>query len=321
MTNRITFVLHSTADKEYAAELAEALAPLTAFPVPLDACSGRGVQFGAGAVCVVVWTQDLYQPELTDVVLAALAGSIANFVIFRAGARPLETLRQRAFACLPEQGNVAADADRLREGITAQQSHAERQDRFGRPAQSPQIGRPARPESQRGRRSMAVRSAYGLAVTLAVVGVAAPVIAGRTGSTTAEPDRAAPLAAAATAAPTATGAELTAEEAVLIESSEASTAPSLTVLQSARETPSSEADGLVGAPTAETAALVLLPTDDLEKPVAEAAAGTPIADVDSVGASVRSVDAVKREAPRPPAGEKLESPLHGAGVSPSRAKE
>lgn len=322
MTNRIVFVLHSAADKDYAAELARALAPLPAFPAPLDACNGRGVQFGAGAVCVVVWTQELHQLELTDVVLAAVAGAVANFVIFRAGAQPLDALRHRAFACLPEQGDVAADARRLRAGIAAQQSQTERQDRLGRPAQSPQIGRLARPEPQRGRRSMAVRSAYGLAVTLAVVGVAAPVIAGRTGSTNVEPDHAAPRAAAAAPAPAATGAELTAGEAMLIESSEASTAPPLSGLHSATEAPSSDADdGLVVAPAAETAALVPLPTDELEKPVAETAAGMPIADVDSVGASTRAGAALKREAPRPSTGEKLESPLHRAGVSPSRSKE
>lgn len=323
MTNRIVFVLHSAADKEYAAELAGALVPLPAFPVPLlDTCSGRGVQFGAGALCVVVWTQELHQPELTDAALVAVAGAVANFVIFRAGAQPPEALRLRAFACLPEQGEVAADANRLREGIAAHQRQTERQDEFGRRAQSPQIGRPARPEPQRGRRSMAVRSAYGLAVTLAVVGVAAPVIAGRTGSTNAEPDSAAPRAAAAAPVPAATDAALAAEEAMLIESSEASTAPPLSLLHSATEMPSSDADdGLVGAPAAETGAFVPLPTDELDKPVAETVAGMPIADVDGVGAPARSVDALKREAPRPSAGEKLESPLHGAGVSPSRAKE
>jgi hypothetical protein len=70
MTSGIVFILHGPSDAPYAAELAEALSPHLAFPVALSAdAQKRATQYGAGAVCVVLWTQDAST--------RAMAGAIA----------------------------------------------------------------------------------------------------------------------------------------------------------------------------------------------------------------------------------------------------
>ncbi len=178
MTSGITFILHAPADAAYAAELAEALSPISAFAVALPNAGARPTLYGMGAVCVVVWSKAAAAQGV------ALTG-LTNTVICSVGdAPPPRIVGSESIAHLRAQGAASADAPRLRSVIEdIQMRLAERSTRgSATPALAAAAHRGAIGLSDNGKNRMAVRSAWGLAATLAVVSVAAPVVGARAGA-------------------------------------------------------------------------------------------------------------------------------------------
>lgn len=187
MSVGIVFVLHVAADEKFAAGLAAALAPTPAFPALLPVAGAGSVEYGMGAVCVVVWSEAALDAR-QDVLHAHGA---SNVVICRVGGAPVPNeFDGAAFVVVDVAGDTSADAPLVHEAIARiGRGRAERSSRPGRRRAS--LGSSAAlyaegpPPSKS--RKLPVRSAMGLAATLAIVGVVAPTIGPR-GATSAEPD-------------------------------------------------------------------------------------------------------------------------------------
>jgi hypothetical protein len=192
MSSGIVFILHGPAEAAYAAELAETLSPHLAFPVALSPDVQRPTQYGAGAVCAVLWTQDAATRALAGEVARAMHGAVSNAIVCRFGRAPLPA-ELAANACVQAQPQVSAQdlAGPLRNAIERRLQDWEERSTGPRRSARPTLGAAvAQAPASSGGRRMVVRSAWGLAATMAVVGVAAPVVSDRAGAANITPDQA-----------------------------------------------------------------------------------------------------------------------------------
>jgi hypothetical protein len=142
-----------------------------------------------GAVCVVVWSGSALDARAD--VLHAVSHGAPSAVICRVSGAPVpHEFDSAAFVVVDVAGDAQADAPLIREAVVQiGRGHADRSARPGRRRAS--LGSSAAlyaegpPPSKS--RKLPVRSAVGLAATLAIVGVVAPTIGPR-GATSAEPD-------------------------------------------------------------------------------------------------------------------------------------
>jgi hypothetical protein len=180
MTSGIAFILHSAADAPYATELAGALSSLSAFPVELSAkADARRTQYGLGASCIVIWSREMS----AEAVLAAMPQSLANVVVCRIdNARLPDALLSEIVAKTAITGNASADAPRVLEAVGRIQSRMNERNARPRNSTTPVLAHAGASVSPARKNVFAVRSVWGLAATMAVVGAAAPVIAGRAGA-------------------------------------------------------------------------------------------------------------------------------------------
>jgi hypothetical protein len=189
MSDGIVFVLHVAADEKLAAGLAAALAPAPAFPALLPKAGAGSVEYGMGAVCVVVWSEAALDARAD--VLNAVSHGAPNAVICRVASAPVpDEFENTACVVVDIGGDPPSDAPHVREAIA--RIGRERADRSARPGRrraslgsSAALYAEGPPPSKS--RKLPVRSAVGLAATLAIVGVVAPTIGPR-GATSAEPD-------------------------------------------------------------------------------------------------------------------------------------
>lgn len=197
----IAFVLHGSADQQYAAALAEGLAPMVALATPFP--QRGGAQFGSGAACVIVWSENagVRARDISE----ALAHCRANVVVCRIGAASTPPEFSSApFLVVDGTGEAARDTTNIREAIAAidgrlSAPHSSKQSRLNSPGL---YSAPPAPSAERADKRMAVRSAYGLAATLAVVGFVAPSIGQRAVATGLDHDAPAPAAPIAAPIPT-----------------------------------------------------------------------------------------------------------------------
>jgi hypothetical protein len=207
MSDKVLFVLHAPAEETYATQLAAALSPLPAFP--LAAQSGeRALQFGAGIICVVVWTP----------AMAAIGGGAfdpATTIICNIGAKA----GIDAFATLNGVGDAGADAVALQTPLAALHALAGGRGSRVRIGDGPRMGATADATLERGKQPFAMKSAYGVAATLAVVGVMAPTIMERAQATGVEPGD--------MNAEAATMAAVTAEDLAPVAAAQLASAPAL----------------------------------------------------------------------------------------------
>lgn len=191
MTSSIVIVLHGPADAAYAAELAGALSPHLAFPVALSLGAERPTQYGAGAVCVVLWTQDAASRALAGEIARAMHGAVSSALVCRLGQAPLPA-DFSANACIQvhQQAGAQDVATPLRNAIERRLQEWEERSAGPRRSARPSLDAAvAQASSASGGRRMVVRSAWGLAATMAVVGVAAPVVSDRAGAANIPPDQ------------------------------------------------------------------------------------------------------------------------------------
>ena len=209
----VVFILHSAADEKYAAELAGALAPLPAFPITLDAGAPH---FGLGSVCVVAWTSNSVSAGMAETVTAALPDSLTNAVICVVDGAPLpDAIGARAGAVAHARGPVASYAAQLRDVIANRQR--ELAERNPRGLHAPQLGATSGASMRApNKQPLAMRSAYGLAATLAAVGFVAPALGLRP----------APSDAAPSGAPSAPTAPANVAENAAVEQDTTQAAPS-----------------------------------------------------------------------------------------------
>lgn len=160
MSDNFSFVLHAPSDEAYATALASAI---HALPLKLEPGGATSLQFGPGIVCIVVWS-DALQAE-SDALLRALSASIV-LVARRSGALPSAWDRYDVI----DASAATADAEALA-GLSQNYSVVA----FDRNAQLQ--GSAAR------KQPLAVRSAYGMAATLAVASFITPWIMERAQAT------------------------------------------------------------------------------------------------------------------------------------------
>jgi hypothetical protein len=167
------FVLHASADKARGEELAAVLAPAPVFPTCVGAEGVSRVQFGAGSLCVLVWSSSVTR-EVAAAMLNAVSNAWSQTVICRFG----EGSAPMMFGGAPVIDMRQAGAGRaLTDALQGLVDNGE-----GRRGPSPKLSAPA--VAVKGNSSnFAVRSTYGLAATLAVVGVIAPSIIERAQAT------------------------------------------------------------------------------------------------------------------------------------------
>lgn len=177
MRDGIVFLLHLEKDEAYAAALAAALAPRAVFPAPFS--MAQSLSFGAGAVCVVLWT-----PEWAAAGGAAQLTSLCPhpernaLVVALRGATPAPEFVHANIALISAGGDAASDAahigsalDELADQADAKQGRVYRA-RLG-------AGAASNASDQAARSNTLVRSAIGLAATVGVVFVASQSVAGR----------------------------------------------------------------------------------------------------------------------------------------------
>lgn len=183
MDGGIFFILHGPKEAGFAAKLAPTFEPIVALPLAFKAdVGGRSVSYGPAATCLV----------LLDQALAAHADVIART------APPATTVICRnADVALPEVLSTYCVVDRKVFEVTAPALH----EAVARKIKAAAAGRDATqrishaPAMQRaivhgpGKSSLLTRSAWGLAATAVVAGIAAPAIGGRAGAAgVADPD-------------------------------------------------------------------------------------------------------------------------------------
>ncbi len=161
MSDAISFVLHAPADEAYAASLA---GEIGALPLKLEPGRTSSLQFGAGVVCIVVWSHAM-APQ-GEALLGALTSGVVLIARVNNAALPqgwdaFEVIDARA---------PAADAAELNAIIAMHRVTA-----FNRDAQLQ--------GSAGTRQPLAARSAYGMAATLAVASLVTPFIMDRAQAT------------------------------------------------------------------------------------------------------------------------------------------
>lgn len=275
MANGLVFVLHDEADKAYAEQLAGALAPVVAFPAPLHAGDDQITRYGSGATCIIVWSDQMRRQDVAERAFAALSTMKGNAAICCVEASPpFETPVASQIDVVQACGDHTAVGAELR-GVIARlrQRLSERGAQRGRAA--PRLahtgGMATATIQPRSKPDIAVRSAYGLAATLAVVGVIAPTVGYRAGAASLPPsaghegsaDASADMGAAG--APDDVGEAPEAAPTSLRETTPAALVSSSAAYSPARETPASpppaEATELTAARDA-SLALPAGPPDD-----------------------------------------------------------
>ncbi len=162
MSDGISFVLHAPEDVAYAASLAN---EICALPIKLDPGRAGSLQFGAGVVCIVVWSEAL-APQ-GDVLFGALTSGIV-LVSRRNGVLP----QSWSLFDVIDAREPAADAVQLAEIAATHRITA-----FDRAAQIQGAS------SSKSGQPLAARSAYGMAATLAVASLVTPFIMERAQAT------------------------------------------------------------------------------------------------------------------------------------------
>lgn len=201
MTNGLVFILHGPAEAGFAADLAAALSPLVAMPMLITA--DRQTSYGSAATCVVALDHDLAARPLS----VALSAPINNTIICR-GAGVALPAQLAGYASVDAQPTLAASVAVLADAIARKQSQAAENASRSRRT-SPSLAKRGAEVRETNKHSLAVRTAWGLAATVAVASIAAPAIGGRAGasSVSVEPEALAPQAnvvqVAATVAPQA----------------------------------------------------------------------------------------------------------------------
>ncbi|MBN8605800.1 MAG: hypothetical protein J0L81_02705 [Caulobacterales bacterium] len=173
MSGGVILVLHGHADAVYAANLARALAPLSAVAVRIDDPSAGPIHLGAGATCMVVWTPRFASECDLPALLGTLQDSFSIVCAYRC--QVADALRYRVRDIVDICGIPATDAQNLRDLLGAQ---AERPMRM--PAQIAAASIAAAPA--RGN-AMLARSALSLTATLAIAGAVSPIVIERAAAT------------------------------------------------------------------------------------------------------------------------------------------
>lgn len=183
MTNGIVFILHSAPDAAFAADLADAIVPHVALAMPFTPDTGaRQAAYGSGATCVVLLDATMAaQPEA----ILASAPSATSLICRGQGVALPAALS--GYRVIEVQGALDATATALRDAITNKQLEAAERN-AGRRNSAPAPAMRRTPSREIGKTSMLTRSAWGLAATIVVAGIAAPAIGGRAGATSVPPD-------------------------------------------------------------------------------------------------------------------------------------
>ncbi|MBX3428461.1 MAG: hypothetical protein KF779_02640 [Hyphomonadaceae bacterium] len=190
MTGGIVLLLHRAAEAEYAGNMARALSSqCNAVAIPIG---DRTLKIGMGATCVVICPRGMSEPGAGDAVLASLprAGQNALLCVFEGAVVPdalqyLPRVRVQGF------GFAVSDAKSVAKALS---DRRERSSVVGTATPHPALrspaldAKPSRPGNF-GKGQFVARSALGLVATMAVVGVAAPFIGARAGTTDVVPDQ------------------------------------------------------------------------------------------------------------------------------------
>ncbi len=190
MTGGIVFILHGAEEVHYAGNVARALSPqFTAIPVQVG---DRALQIGTGATCVVVCSNFLSHPSVVEAVLSSLPCADENSLLcLFEGASVPDALQHLSQVRVRGIGAAVPDAKTLGEALRARQANSEAGRGAARPRslRSPALdAKPSSPVDQ-GKSQFVVRSAWGFAATMAVVGVVAPLIGARAGAVSIAPDQ------------------------------------------------------------------------------------------------------------------------------------
>jgi len=174
MSASVILVVHDDADRDYAAGLASALAPLTTMAVPV--AEGTPLRFGHGAVCVVLWGPELAARGGAWVLgLLPKNASATTVLCCTRGATPGPEFGPYGVRVAQATGDIASDAEQLRAAIGAVLSAAEALQPEGsrqrklRPVSAAKGGA-VKPGGRSAR--LLLRSVFGIAATLAIVAVA-----------------------------------------------------------------------------------------------------------------------------------------------------
>lgn len=177
MTNGVVFILHSVPNAAFAADLADALAPLVALPMAFtpDSTARRQAAFGSGAVCVVLLDQVMAGQN--EAIVRSAPSTTSVICRERGVALPLAFA---AYSSVQVLATIEPTASALRDAITNKQIEAAERNVSRRPTHAPAMR--STPARDTGKNSMLTRSAWGFAATVLVAGIAAPVIDGRAGA-------------------------------------------------------------------------------------------------------------------------------------------
>ncbi len=171
----MVFVLHDAADDEYAKAIAAGLAPRVVFATPLPQASVP-TRFGAGAVCVVLWTPKLAAAQGLARVQAALPKAGGNVLICSVAGQDTPAALND-YGIMTMAGRADVDVDNVAAGLDYIAAGMAEHDKLsrGHSKAAPKLGASALAVNRRDG-NLAARSAYGLALTLAAAGVTAPLI-------------------------------------------------------------------------------------------------------------------------------------------------
>lgn len=179
MNNGLVFILHGPSRAGFAADLASALSPLAAMPMLISA--NLNTSYGSGATCVVVLDRDLVEHPLSVVSSVPIAGAI----LYREAGIAVPT-QLALYSSVDAQATFEATISVVADAIVRRQSQAI--DRAARTRHAaPSLAKRGSDVRETGKHSMVVRSAWGLAATIAVASIAAPAISGRAGATGVSP--------------------------------------------------------------------------------------------------------------------------------------
>lgn len=166
MSEGLAFILFASADEACASRLAAALDALL---IPVEQQELATLQFGAGATCVVAWSEAFEASGAS--MLKGLDPNCA--VLWHLGGEHVPD----GFKAVKTSGEIGPDAAALRRAMAAQRAWGDKLN----DASSPRLG--ARSMQTPGRQAFAARSFYGLATTIAVAGFVAPIIMERAQAT------------------------------------------------------------------------------------------------------------------------------------------
>lgn len=186
MSGDLVIVVHSSADEAFATQLAQGLAPYGAFPFCPVLSGPRPTLVGPGAICVVVWTEELrttfpaaWLPQLLENALICCVDAVW----------PPRALQQnRAFGVV-HVSSGELDVSGLRAMVADVQERRAQYRSQSNAAHSLLVG--AKREAHappRGLQRFVMQSATGLSAALAVVGVATPMVSRLSSANTATSD-------------------------------------------------------------------------------------------------------------------------------------